>query len=479
MLFRQIFDDQLAQYAYLVGCQRTREAILVDPERDVDRYLELARREGVRIVAVTETHIHADFLSGTRELAARDSALRVYLSDEGDADWKYRWPEADGRAWTKLRDGDAIRVGNVELRVRHTPGHTPEHLVFLIVDHGGGADEPMAMLSGDFLFVGDLGRPDLLESAAGVTGAREPSARALWASARGLSELPEWLQVWPGHGAGSACGKALGAVPASTLGYERRFSPALAAVDAGERGFVEFILAGQAEPPVYFGRMKRLNRDGPPLLGELPRPRRLGAEELVRKAEEQGVAVLDTRRERAEFFSRHLAGSLFAPFNVTFPTIAGTYVEPGQDIVLIADERVVEPAVRCLVRVGLDQILGWAPPATLGELASDALRALRRVDFEDGFDAELAAPGALAVDVRTRAEFEEAHVDGARLAPHTRLPVELVTLPKGRPLLVYCETGSRASSAASYLAARGFDARYVDGRFASRRQRAEGVRSSS
>ncbi len=174
MLFRQIFDEKLAQYAYLVGCQQTGEALLIDPERDVDRYIELAEREELRIVAVTETHIHADFLSGARELAERLD-VKLYLSDEGDADWKYEWvkqKKQDGANYdyVLLKDGDTFSIGNIEVKAVHTPGHTPEHLSFMITDYGGGADLPMGMITGDFVFVGDLGRPDLLESAAGIQG---------------------------------------------------------------------------------------------------------------------------------------------------------------------------------------------------------------------------------------------------------------------------------------------------------------------
>ena len=462
MLFRQIFDERLAQYSYLVGCQRTGAAIVIDPERDVDRYLDLAARNGLRLEAVTETHIHADFVSGARELAARDPQVRVYLSGEGGEEWAYRWPETDGRACTLLCSGDSIRVGNVELRAQHTPGHTPEHLVFHVVDHGGGADQAMALLAGDFVFVGDLGRPDLLESAAGVVGAREPSARSLFASARRFLDLPEWLQVWPGHGAGSACGKALGAVPSTTVGYERRFSPAFAAVGAGEGAFVDFILAGQPEPPVYFARMKRWNRDGAPILGELPRPQRLDAGGLVRAAD-RGVA-LDTRRDRSAYFARHLRGSLFAPFNRSFPTIAGSYVEPDQGIVLIVEPENLEEAVRNLIRVGLDRITGWSPPATVDQLPETAVASTPHIDFADGgFDRALAEPGALALDVRGAAEFDDGHVEGAVQMAHTRLAAEAGELPRDRTLLVHCEVGSRSSSAASYLERRGFEVRFVDG----------------
>jgi hydroxyacylglutathione hydrolase len=470
MHFHQIYDAGLAQYAYLIGCDATGKAILVDPERDIDRYLEIARREGVRVVAVTESHIHADFLSGARELATRDPAVRVLLSDEGDADWKYRWPEIDRRAWTPLRHGDSIRIGNVELRVLHTPGHTPEHLAFLIVDHGGGASEPMAMLSGDFVFVGDLGRPDLLETVAGVHGAMEPSARRLFASARDFLALPEWLQVWPGHGAGSACGKALGAVPSSTVGYEKRFSPALAAVSAGERPFVDFILAGQPEPPVYFARMKRLNRDGAPVLGELPVPRRLAVDELA-AAGRRSALVLDLRTDREDYFESHLRGALCAPFNRAFPTVAGSYVAPDEEIVLIVPELQVGAAVRALARIGLDRVTGWAPPEALAELPVELRASIPAIGFA-ALEDERHQARVVPLDVRAAGEFELRHVPGALNVAHTRLAAELDALPRDRALLVYCEGGARSASAVSFLVRQGFDARYVRGQFADWHERA-------
>ena len=173
MFLTQIYDSALSQYAYLIACQRTGEALIIDPERDIDRYLEIAAANDFRITAVTETHIHADFLSGTREFLQELTEVTAYLSDMGTADWKYSWAEGDPRV-RLLRDGDSIEVGNIEVKAVHTPGHTPEHLSFLIIDHGGGATEPMGMATGDFVFVGDVGRPDLLESAAGQVGAREP-----------------------------------------------------------------------------------------------------------------------------------------------------------------------------------------------------------------------------------------------------------------------------------------------------------------
>ena len=254
MFVRQLYDHDLAQAAYLIGCQRSGEAVVIDPERDVDRYLALADQEELRVVASAETHIHADFLSGARELCHRAGA-RAYLSAEGGPDWQYEWPASDPDAvCTLLHDGDVFTIGELRFRAVHTPGHTPEHLSFVVYDRG--TDDPIAMLSGDFVFVGDMGRPDLLETAAGQKNVKEAAAHDLYRSTARVLELPEFTQIWPAHGSGSACGKALGAVPQSTVGYEKRHNTALLAAD-DESAFVNNILSGQPSPPMYFARMKR------------------------------------------------------------------------------------------------------------------------------------------------------------------------------------------------------------------------------
>ncbi len=462
MLLRQIADARLAQYAYLIGCPATKEALVVDPQRDVDRYEAAAVAEGLRIVAVAETHIHADFLSGARDLADRTGA-RLYLSDEGGPDWAYRW--AAGRPdVTLLKDGDAFAVGNVSVTAVHTPGHTPEHLCFLVSD--GGADEPMGVASGDFVFAGDLGRPDLLESAAGEAGAREPAARDLFASVGRLLAWPDWLQVWPGHGAGSACGKALGAVPQTTAGYEKRHNPSVAAARRGEAAFVGQMLDGQNEPPLYFARMKRQNRDGVPPLAALPVPRRLDAAALAALAGRQDTMALDTRTDRRAFMRRHLPGALHAPLDKSFNTVAGSLVaDPDTPLVVLVDEGRVDEAVRDLVRVGLDRVEGWAAPAaveayfdgggaaaSIEEIGVEALEGRRRA-------------GARVLDVRYGPEFAQRHVPGAAHVPYTRLAERLPDVPAGTPLLVHCQSGIRAAAAAAFLARAGYPVVYVNGPF--------------
>ncbi len=222
MFFQQVYDEGLAQASYVIGCESTGEALVVDPRRDVDVYTALATRHDLHIVGVAETHIHADYLSGGRELAAATGAT-LYLSGLGEEGEGYVARQPDVRV-KLVRNGDEIRVGHVRVRVRHTPGHTPEHICFEIFD-GPDKTAPMMVLSGDFMFVGDLGRPDLLEQSLGKTGSAQASARTLFESLRSmLKDLPDFVAIWPAHGAGSACGKALGAVPSTTLGYERRFS---------------------------------------------------------------------------------------------------------------------------------------------------------------------------------------------------------------------------------------------------------------
>ena len=467
MLIRQIVDEKLAQYAYLIGCQKTGEAIVIDPERDVDRYIAVAEREGLRLVAAAETHIHADFLSGVRELARRSEDLRVYLSDEGDDEWKYQWPAADAREAVMLRNGDRFRVGNIELRAWHTPGHTPEHLTFVVTDNGAGVSIPMALVTGDFLFVNDLGRPDLLESAVGVQGVMQTAARRLYASARQLDGVDDYVQVWPGHGAGSACGKALGAVPTSTVGYERRVSPALAKVAEGEDAFVEFILTDQPEPPLYFAEMKRLNMVGPPVLGDLPRPRQLTSLEVRDLAAKPEVQFVDTRADRQRFFRGHLPGAFYAPLNRTFPTMIGSMLDAGQPVVLLVDPSHVDEAVRELVRIGYDRVLGWAPVSMVEDLATQGvpLATIESIDIEE-FERRRTASALAVLDVRTAAEHAARHVPGARNIAHTRLRSRLSEVDSSRSLYVHCGSGARAAASVALLRRRGHAVTHVEGAFA-------------
>lgn len=458
MYFKQIFEEKLAQYAYLIGCQATGDAIIIDPMRDIDQYGKLAQKEGLKIVAATETHIHADFLSGLREFA--EQGIKVYASDEGDEDWKYEWLKESGYDYGFLYDGDEFPIGNIKFRVKHTPGHTPEHISFLVTD-GATADEPMGVLTGDFIFVGDVGRPDLLESAAGQVGSMKSSAKTLYKSVEDFKSMPDYLQLWPGHGAGSACGKALGAMPESTVGYELKFNNSIKAADS-EQHFVDYILEGQPEPPLYFARMKRDNKKGPRVLKKLPEPERLSIEELQEKGRSKGSVIVDTR-EKLEYMHGHLPGSLLAPMDKQFNTTAGSYIREDENIYLIIEEDRVEEAVRDLIRVGLDHIKGFATPAALDAYAEEEgeLHSIEIIDFDqvkelmDDRDNQV-------LDVRRASEYNEGHIEGASNIAHTQLLDRQDELPKGKTLLVHCRTGIRASVASAFLARDGFNVKYVN-----------------
>ena len=463
MLLRQIFDPALAQYAYLIGCQKTGEALLIDPERDIDRYLRLAEENDLRVTAVAETHIHADFVSGARELAQAVTGLKLYLSEEGGKDWTYQWPGKDHQV-RLLKHGDAFSVGGIRVEAVHTPGHTPEHLSFLITDNGGGADQPIALATGDFLFAGDVGRPDLLETAAGASGVMEPSARQLRESlVSRLRDQEDFLQILPGHGAGSACGKSLGAIPTTTLGYERRFNSSLKGAEKDGAQFVRDILTGQPEPPLYFARMKKVNRDGIEVTGGHRLPPKQSSGQAAEFARSGKGRVLDLRTDRQAFANQHLKGAIHAPFGTSFfLTAAGSYLTEEEPILLVLEtSEDLDEAVRQLYRIGLDRVAGWT---TMEDLLSEPQEwaSLPRVMFEN-FDPSSAGRDGLIIDVRSTVEFEAGHIEGAVSYPYTRLREKLESLPRDKPLFVHCGTGRRAGLAASFLQAEGFRATLVDG----------------
>jgi hydroxyacylglutathione hydrolase len=450
MLIKRIYDEKLAQASYLVACSVTREALVVDPNRDVRQYLDAARAEGVRITHVTETHIHADFASGSRELAA-EAGAQLLLSDEGGAGWRYAFAPDAGAAL--LRDGDTVMVGRVRVDAVHTPGHTPEHLTFLVTDTAT-ADRPAGALTGDFIFAGDVGRPDLLERAAGVGGTMEESARRLFRSLGAFAaRFPDWLQLWPGHGAGSACGKALGQMPQTTLGYERLFNWAFGIADEDE--FVRAVLAGQPDPPRYFARMKRLNRDGVPAHGPLRAPPRVTLDD-IQAAVAAGAQVLDTRPTSA-FVAGYLAGTVHLPFNRSFITWAGAIAVPDRPIYLVADESHAGAAARDLALIALDDVRGFLPAEALERHRAEggALETLAAMT-PDELAVRLGHPDVAVVDVRNAAEYEAGHLPGVPNLPLGRLEERAGDIPRDRPVVLHCQGGTRSVIAASLLAARGY-----------------------
>jgi hydroxyacylglutathione hydrolase len=445
MIVKRFFEPSIAQASYLIGCGASGEAIVIDPHRDADVYINAAAQDGLQIAYVTDTHIHADYVSGTRELAARTGATML-LSDEGDADWKYAFG-SEGRL---IRNGDRITVGNVHIDVVHTPGHTPEHLTFLITD-GAVANEPLAAATGDFIFVGDVGRPDLLERAANIKGTMEKGARTLYKSLQAFNHHEEWLQIWPGHGAGSACGKGISAVPYSTLGYERRFNWAFKVKD--EEDFVANVLSGQPDPPAYFATMKRVNKEGPRVLGCMCTPRRQDDEALA-SVVAGGALVIDVR-PAVDYASGFLPGTLNIPLNNSFVTWAGWLVPYTQDFHLLLGEGAesrLEEAVRALALIGLDRIAGYFTARALRRLDAAALDRIPQLSPRD-----VALNGQrIVVDVRSDSEWHADHLAGATHIPLGHLGARIADLPRNQGLVMQCQSGARSAIAASLLRREGF-----------------------
>jgi len=452
MLLKYFYDDALAHASYMVGCQRTGEAVVVDPGRDVEQYLTAADKEGVRITGVAETHIHADYVSGARELAERVGA-RLYVSDEGPAEWKYLYLAR--YAHQLLKDRDFFKVGNIRFDVLHTPGHTPESISFMVTDQGGGADQPMGIFTGDFVFVGSIGRPDLLEEAAGLMGTAEPGARDLFHSAERFKRLPDYLQVWPAHGAGSACGKGLGAIPSSTVGYENRFNPALQF--ANEDEFVRYILADQPEAPKYFAVMKRVNKEGPVVLGGRGLPELQDVNDLNALVGQATVIDLSPSRE---FAKNHVPGTINIPTSA-LAAWAGWVVDYSKPAYLLADAADLAEAMRVLYKIGVEDVRGYFDLKQVHQVG------LRTESYSEATPEMLAGKiesgQVQLVDVRSDEEWKESRIPGADHRFLGRLPDQLESLDRNRPIVVQCRTGSRSAIAASILQAAGFPVANMSG----------------
>ena len=439
MLIKYFYDDKLAQASYLVACLASETAMVIDPARNITPYLEVAAAEGVRIDVVTETHIHADFVSGTRELAAATGAA-IYLSGMGGTDWQYNFPDENVKL---LSDGEHFHIGNVKVDVLHTPGHTPEHIAFVITD-GATSDHPFAIFSGDSLFIGTVGRPDLLEKAAGIQNTAEQGARQQFANVQRLKEMPDYLQVLPGHGAGSACGKGLGSMPSSTLGYEKLTNPAFQFDD--EAAFVAWLLADQPESPRYFARMKKVNREGPELLRNLPQAQHI-------KDHPEGIVTdemlfIDTR-PADDFARKHIPGTVNIPLNsARFNTYVGWYVDYEQPTFFISYRNDVQKVLNELFAIGVDHVPGYFTPEVidLGATASVPQMTPQQVN----------EAGMTVLDVREPSEYKSEHIPNAIHIPMGYAPQRSDELPRDEPLAVQCGGGLRSQVVISLLQKQGF-----------------------
>lgn len=444
MLFERFEVEGLSHYSYAVGCPGARTMAVVDPERNVEVYLEFARARRHTISHVLETHIHADYASGARELADRAGAEHCVSGHDRGETYEASFPHRD------LADGDAIEIGAVRIVALHTPGHTPEHLSFLVYDGARSREVPELLLSGDFLFVGSLGRPDLLGEQAKLGLARQ-----LYSSVRDrIAGLPDGLEVHPAHGAGSMCGAGMSGRPHSTLGYERLANPYLdPALD--EERFVERILATVPPFPPYYLRMKQLNADGAPPVGAVSS--RAHAPGEFHRLAGSGHVVIDLRDQLA-FAGGHIPGALSIGEADTFVVWAAWLVPYETPLLLVAeDQRQADVAARALVRVGLDDVAGHL---------DGGIRTWRNHGWPvrqtpvlsvQELHERLASGAPIGVlDVRTGEEWERGHIDGAVNIHGGQVADRLGELPPGT-LAVVCDRGYRAGAVASVLERAGYD----------------------
>jgi hydroxyacylglutathione hydrolase len=441
MYFQHVYDKTLAQASYFIGCQKAGIAAVIDPKRDIDTYLEIAKQNNMQITHIFETHIHADFLTGSRELAAVTGA-KMYLSDEGGEGWEYEF------AHEGLKHGTEVMVGNLKIEVLHTPGHTPESISFLLTDTPA-SKEPVMLFTGDFVFVGDIGRPDLLEKAAGMVGTQDKGAEQMYQSINLFANLPEFIQVWPGHGAGSACGKALGAVPSTTVGYEKKRNWAFS-YGTNKAGFIDFLLTDQPEPPKYFAKMKELNKVDRPLLTEVPTIKEMTAAEL-KAAMDKGVKLIDTRNKQ-DFEKGFIPGSINIQGNNSFATWMGWFVTYNEPFILLAAPSQMDDLTRKLMRIGLDNIHGFVDAAKINELANGPLSTSTMVNIAD----VKANTTAQVIDLRGAAEFNAGHIAGATNVFVGTLLQNLAKVPKDKPVIIHCQGGDRAAIGYSLLVKEGY-----------------------
>jgi hydroxyacylglutathione hydrolase len=451
MLFKRFYDDNLAQASYLIACEQTRESIVVDPSLDIAQYTRAAGAERVRITHVTETHIHADFVSGAQALAAATGAT-LHLSTAGAKDWGYTSDALEHAQ--PLCDGSEISFGKVRVRAAHTPGHTPEHLTFFVSDHERGP-KPVGALTGDFVFVGDVGRPDLLERAAGARGTMENAGAELYRSIRKFREQPDHLQIWPGHGAGSACGKSLGSMPQSTLGYEKLFNWAFA--EMSEREFVRKVLEDQPVPPRYFATMKNINRRVPTISAPPAEPHELDVGDLEAALRKEAT-VVDTRFAE-KFAAGHIPGTLNIPRNKSFLNWCGALVPEDSELYLITDaesDEAVKLLFSDLAKIGLSPVRGYFGHQTFSAWTSTHgdLQTVRQLDATE-LRKTASDQRVQVVDVRGPDEWRRGHLPDAIHIPLAALPDRIGELNPSAPIVLQCKGGGRSSIATSFLQARG------------------------
>ena len=435
MKLERIYTPGLAQVAYLIGDERAGVAAVIDPRRDVQEYIDRASAAGLTITQVYETHVHADFVSGAPELA-RATGATVYASRLGESEFPHQ----------PLDDGDVIALGNLRITALWTPGHTPEHMAFLLTEPA--SDAPGYLFSGDMLFVGEIGRPDLL----GAEHTDDLLAQLHTSVFERLMPLDNDIVVYPGHGAGSACGRSIGDADSTTMGQEKRFNYAFRPRDLAE--FREAIMSNMPPAPAYYPTMKRVNKEGATPLAEVQAGRPLSAADVAGLIE-AGALVLDTRPAEA-FGGAHIPGALFAGLGADLVNWTGWYAPYDRDVVLVLEhDEQYEEARTELARIGIDRVAGYLAGgieswetsgrdiATLAQISTRQLEEMLRRDE------------VTVIDARSLAEWQEGHIDGALHRFAGQIVTGAVEAPAGGPLAIICGSGYRSSVAASVLQQRG------------------------
>jgi glyoxylase-like metal-dependent hydrolase (beta-lactamase superfamily II)/rhodanese-related sulfurtransferase len=435
LIIQQFFVNGLAHSSYLLGGAKT--CAVIDPRRDIHVYLDTAKAMGLRITHILETHLHADFISGHMDLAEKTGA-EIYAPKTGNCAFDH----------VALSESGKFEIEDMELKVLETPGHTPEHIVYLVIDHSRG-EESAALFSGDTLFVGDVGRPDLFPDIA------KELASKLFNSLQKLAKLPDFCEVYPAHGAGSLCGRAMSAKRTTTIGYEKKFNYAFHIKDAGK--FIELFTTEMPEAPDHFSRCSEINRKGPVLVRNLPTLVPLDPLSFSKKAQEKNTVVLDIRSYEA-FGGQHIAGSYHIDFGSNFSTFAGWVLPPEVNFLLVTETPAqAEEAVVLLRRVGLDRTIGYLEGG-MYEWAKSGLRAdhIPQLSAEDLYKRMTSGSKIGLVDVRAKTEFQTGHIEGAINIPAPDLRERHRVLDTRVPIVTICNTGHRSSLGASILKQKGF-----------------------
>jgi hydroxyacylglutathione hydrolase len=449
MILEQHYLQCLSQASYLIVDERTKVAAVVDPRRDVQLYIDRAKELGARIEHVILTHFHADFLAGHLELREATGAT-IHLGAQAQASYEH----------AALADGDAIEFGDVRLSILETPGHTPESISIVVFDLAVSADEPHGVMTGDTLFIGDVGRPDLMASI-GMTA--DELAGMLYDSLREkLLPLADATKVYPGHGAGSSCGKNLSTETVSTMGDQRQFNYALQPMS--KEDFVAQLTCNQPKAPAYFPRAAALNKETRGMLdGALEHARAALDRAAFLAARDAGAQVLDTR-SNDDFAGGHLPGSLWVGLDGRFASWAGTILDLDRSVLLIGEPGTEAEAALRLARVGIDKVIGYLDGG-IAALDAGTLETVPRVSVREAAEELAGASAPVVLDVRGPGEFEDGHIDGAVLLPLPELNARLADVPRAPRMIVHCKSGYRSVCAWSVLTANGIEAVDVAGGF--------------